>query len=335
MEDVQESAGAASSGIPAAVIAAMEEKGAELTKQRKKRSKPADLTTAEAMGTLQESLSQSGLHGSSEITSIDVRGDLVLTGGNDKKVVVFSGGKVAHTLSGHTKKVTTVAFHAQRESVAVSGSADKTVRVWSLETNKASAVIKGHTDAVTGVTLSAPGTHLVSVSADSTWAFSDIDQGKVVLSVAGPAPFSCAQFHPDGLILGTGLVDGVVRIWDVKSQQNVANFEGHKDQISSLCFSENGFYLATGAKDATVKIWDLRKLKNIHTITAPSAVHSVAFDHSGQYLAVGGEDLSVYMSKSWDRLATLKTPVGALRFGPSAHFIAASSARKLLFFKPE
>ena len=49
--------------------------------------------------------------------------------------------------------------------------------------------------------------------------------------------------------------------------------------------------MATGAKDATVKIWDLRKLKNIHTITAPSAVHSVAFDHSGQYLAVGGEDL--------------------------------------------
>lgn len=74
-----------------------------------------------------------------------------------------------------------------------------------------------------------------------------------------PFRYTCAAFHPDGLILGTG-AESLVRIWDVKSQANVASFEGHSGVVSCLSFSENGYYLATGSSDTTVKIWDLRKV---------------------------------------------------------------------------
>lgn len=76
------------------------------------------------------------------------------------------------------------------------------------------------------------------------WAFSDIKTGKVLMRVAageeGSRAATCAQFHPDGLIFGTGTQDSIIKIWDLKERQNVANFPGHNGPISTIAFSENG-----------------------------------------------------------------------------------------------
>lgn len=48
------------------------------------------------------------------------------------------------------------------------------------------------------------------------------------------SPLTCIMMHPDGFILATGTEDNLVRIWDLRTQKNVATFRGHKDQISAL-----------------------------------------------------------------------------------------------------
>src|SRR5262249_21502515 len=51
----------------------------------------------------------------------------------------------------------------------------------------------------------------------------------------------CVQFHPDGLILGTGTAAHRIRVWDIKTMSNVASFEGHKGKVVDISFSENGW----------------------------------------------------------------------------------------------
>jgi len=148
----------------------------------------------------------------------------------------------------------------------------------------------------------------------------------VMRTEGGAEGYTCAAFHPDGLLMATG-TDANVRVWDIKSQQNNATFEGHTAPVSCIAFSENGYYLATGSADATVKIFDLRKLKNIHTIDGGGVpVTSVAFDFSGQFVAVGGAGVSVYESKGWGKLKTFEAgAVTGLGFGKAASMVVAGT----------
>lgn len=204
-----------------------------------------------------------------------------MTGGNDKTAVVFNSAteQITATLKGHTKKISRVIFHPDEDSV-ITASSDATIRIWSVPLSQQVQFLKIHDSAVTGISLHPLGDYLLSCSADEHWAFSDIRTGKLLIKVSSgampatgegnasgtPSPLTCAQFHPDGLIFGTGTANSVIKIWDLKSKTNLANFPGHTGSITSMSFSENGYYLATSAEDSTVKLWDLRKLKNFKTL---------------------------------------------------------------------
>ena len=161
------------------------------------------------------------------------------------------------------------------EELVFSGSPDATIRVWGVAQAQCAAVLRAHQAAVTGLSLHATGDFLLSSGADTYWALSDIRIGRVLVKAqdqTNPQPLTCAQFHPDGLILGTGTTDAQVKIWELKERRNVANFASHSGPITALAFSENGYYLATAAEDGQVKLWDLRKLKNFKTLSAGEEV---------------------------------------------------------------
>ena len=62
------------------------------------------------------------------------------------------------------------------------------------------------------------------------------------------------QYHPDGLILATGVSTGLIQIWDMKTQSVVTNFNEHTDAIQALAFSENGYHMASAGLDGCVKL---------------------------------------------------------------------------------
>jgi len=334
-------------GMSDDVLQKLQEKATELTTERRKRGKklPEDLTSVDDIRAFRQVATHPGLHSASVpgILALDLQENdtsKAITGGADKNAVVFNkeNEQVVAILKGHTKKVTNVIYHPHEE-IGITASADSTVRVWSIPNSSCAYVIKAHDAAVTGLSLHATGDYVLTSSKDQHWAFSDIQTGKILCKSISDANSShgltCAEFHPDGLIFGTGTTDSVIKIWDLKERANVANFPGHSGPITAISFSENGYYLATSADDSVVKLWDLRKLKNFRTIKLDEAdeIRALSFDKSGNYLAVAGTNIQLYVVKQWDLLRTMTEHTGlvtSVKFGRNASFLASASLDRTL-----
>ncbi|KAL3812425.1 hypothetical protein ACJIZ3_013693 [Penstemon smallii] len=339
-------------GISSSIISELTDCNTALSQQRKKRQIPSTLAPVDAVERYSQ-ITVNPLHRTNKpgILSLDIQytKDIIATAGADSNVVVFDrpSGQVLSTLSGHSKKVTSVKFVAEGE-IVVSGSADKTVRVWqgSEDGNyECRQILKDHTAEVQAVTIHATNRYFVTASLDHTWCFYDLASGLCLTQVEDTSGssdgYTSAAFHPDGLILGTGTSEALVKIWDVKSQANVARFDGHVGPVTAISFSENGYFLATAAQDG-VKLWDLRKLRNFRTFTPYDEnipTQSVEFDHSGSYLALGGSDIRVYqvanVKSEWNCIKTFPDLSGtgkvtSVKFGPDAKYIAVGSMDRQL-----
>ena len=327
------------SGLSDEVIKALEAKAAVLTADRKKRGKgiPEEMAKPEDLKNYKALASHTGLHSASVpgLLALDIcpsDPSRIVTGGNDKNATVFDKNteQIVSVLKGHSKKVTSVVYHPNKENV-ITASPDSHIRVWNILESQTTKIVNAHEGPVTAISLHATGDYLLSTSTDEYWVFSNIETGQV-LTRAGdattPHALTTAEFHPDGVIFGTGTSDSLIKIWELKERSNVANFPGHSGQISAMAFSENGYYLATAADDSTVKLWDLRKLKNFKSILLDEGyqVKSLSFDQSGTYLAVAGTDVRVYISKQWENIKTFgdHTQVSTgVKFGENSSYIAS------------
>uniref|UniRef100_A0A1D1XIR0 Pre-mRNA-processing factor 19 n=1 Tax=Anthurium amnicola TaxID=1678845 RepID=A0A1D1XIR0_9ARAE len=328
-----------------------------LSAQRKKRQILPTLASVDLLDTFTQ-LSSHPLHKTSKpgILSVDIHPskEVIATGGVDATAVLFdrASGQILCTMTGHSKKVNSVKFVPEDE-LFVTGSSDKTVRLWQ-GANDGSYnclhILKDHTAEVQAVTVHATHKYFVSASLDNTWCFYDLASGLCLAQVgeaSGNEGFTSASFHPDGLILGTGTSEAAVKIWDVKSQSNVATFDGHLGPVTAVSFSENGYFLATAAIDG-VKLWDLRKLRNFRSFTpydSNTATNTVEFDFSGSYLALAGSDTRIFqvanVKLDWNCIKTLPDLSGSgkvmsVKFGPDAKYMVVGSMddRNLRIFGP-
>ena len=348
----------AKGGIPKATEAALEAHALELSKTRRKRVASPDLASVEQLSAyaVTDTLP---LHSSAQpgITGVALHpgreGDIIATSGADTTAVVFSraAGKKLAELKGHTKEVSSIAFVGS--DPLVTGALDSTVRVWRPKKGNdpaagysCAAVLQHHGAAVTAIAPHPLGQHCASTCVDGTWAFLDVAAGECLSHVGGDsgsahAGLNCASFHPDGLLLGTGSSDGVIRLWDVKTGTSPAAMTGHaaSSPVSSLSFSENGYHVASAGADG-VRVWDLRKQKCILHLEATSsgsdgATCSVCYDYSGFYLAMGttGGGVSVHATRnelarvaSWaPGTSGQASRVAALAWGPHAQFLAVGA----------
>ena len=188
------------------------------------------------------------------------------------------GGDADEALQGHTKGITSLAF-TQDGSRIVTGSYDKTIRVWCSRTGRAiGKPLLGHTRGVISVAVSPDGTRLASGSTDETVTVWDVATGKKVL---GPLrghtlwAVTSVAFSPNGALIASGSRDCTVRVWGALTGELVIGpLEGHTGGVNTVAFSPNGKQLASGSEDGSIIIWNVELGNSATSLAQPTPIGS-------------------------------------------------------------
>ncbi|KAL4290517.1 hypothetical protein GQ457_14G010150 [Hibiscus cannabinus] len=226
---------------------------------------------------------------------------LLITGGDDHKVNVWSIGKPTSLMSlcGHTSPVESLAFDSA-EVLVLAGSSTGGIKLWDLEETKMIRGLTGHKSNCTALEFHPFGEFFASGSMDTGLKVWDIRKKGCIHTYKGHTRgISMIRFTPDGRWVVSGGFDNVVKVWDLTAGKLLNEFKFHEGHIRTMDFHPLEFLLATGSADGTVKFWDLETFELIGS-TRPEAtgVRSIAFHPDGRTLFCGADDgLKVY---SWE-----------------------------------
>ena len=110
----------------------------------------------------------------------------------------------------------------------LTGSFDRTARLWDLASGQQVRVFEGHTGSIKSVAFSPDGSLVVTGSGDDTARLWDVTTGRVVCSFAGHGNAATAvAFSPDSNFVLTGSADKTARLWDAVTGKQIRSFDGH------------------------------------------------------------------------------------------------------------
>ncbi|KAM0789190.1 hypothetical protein ACM66B_000036 [Microbotryomycetes sp. NB124-2] len=205
------------------------------------------------------------------------------------------GDCVATVLSGHTDAITClqVAEDLPHPSfpVLMTGSWDRTVRIWNLETGKEVGVLVGHSRGIRALQFDA--LKLVTGSMDSTLKIWNWRTGECLRTLRGHRDaVICLTYDKQLLVSGSG--DSTIRVWDFGTGE-VQVLRGHSEWVNSVALwdsnadcgsdglkasggggssgegdlgapttnpeaarqSSKGKFLFSASDDSTIRVWDL------------------------------------------------------------------------------
>jgi WD40 repeat protein len=233
-----------------------------------------------------------------EICTLAVSGNgrRLAAAGWEKGIAVYeleeTGMIMCALLQGHSDVVYGVAL-SEDGRVAISGSWDQHVAVWSVDEGRWRHAKQDHQCGVTAVAINRSGTRGLSGDERGTVRFWDLETGECIGSVAGASSKIAVLAADASWQWGvSGGYDGRICIWDLTNGRLQAVLEGHTQPVRAAAISPDGGWLASGSEDQAVRLWDLHSGRCRGISAHPHAISCLAAH--GQRLVVGDGGGHVY-----------------------------------------
>ncbi|KAI8365095.1 WD40-repeat-containing domain protein [Blakeslea trispora] len=252
------------------------------------------------------------------VTCLQFDEDKIVSGATDAMINIYDTKDPTAPyaqLQGHAGGVWALQY---LKNTLVSGSIDRTVRVWDIQKRKCTHIFKGHTSTVR------------------------------CLQIVEPVMVN-GRLQPSQPLIVTGSRDFSIRVWTLPDVEQVRHDDepfvgegtnpwfkfllvGHSNPVRSI--AAHGNTLVSGSYDNTVAVWDLEKGRMIHRMEGhTSNVYSVVIDPIRQQCMSGSMDTTVYVwslvtGECLHKLDGHSNLVGLLGL-TSRHLVSASADRTL------
>ncbi|MFT5326609.1 MAG: serine/threonine protein kinase [Planctomycetaceae bacterium] len=235
---------------------------------------------------------------------------------------------------GHTGSISSLSISADGRRV-LSGSWDKTMRLWDAQTGESIREFHGHTEGIGGVALSPDGRRAASGAGhlyrDATLRIWDVDTGRSLHEFAGHAHnIMAVAWAPNGEFLITSSLDNTIRRWHPESDPQMtllgsarkADVNRWNGQVWAAAISPDSTRVLAGLRDHTIRLIDAQSGQQLLSLGGHTEqVRSVVFSQNGTQCLSGSLDGTVRL---WDlntgeTLFELHPDLGAINtaiFGP-------------------
>ncbi|KST69469.1 nSTAND1 domain-containing NTPase [Mastigocoleus testarum] len=248
-------------------------------------------------------------------------GEMIASSSWDKNVKIWTRkGQLLHTLtgdSGHKSSVYGISFSSD-SSLLASSSRDGTIKIWDTQTGTLKKTLTNQEFLqqqdyrVYSVDFHPKNNSILASSGYfdgnvNIW-YLDGDSNQSYTPVVLPEKHAdqvrAVKFSPNGRLLASAGMGGMIKIWDVENRKLFATIDTHSEYTYGIAFSSDSSIIAAANKDGSIKLWKLDEDVNNHGRAFKNPYKTLK-GHSGAANRVGlfstNKDKLIIVSSSDDK----------------------------------
>lgn len=207
----------------------------------------------------------------------------IVTG--DMNINMLSLNKMIYlkTFSGHKHWILSTIV-SDDDSLFITGSCDKLIKIWDHFTLQFQYELKGHTGDIWSLSLSSDNKLLVSGGEDKQVILWNLTSHEIIQKFSQNSPIYTVALTKNKKKIISGASDKTIYIWDIDTGKY--NTLTHNGMVRSLVLTNNDKYIVACGSNY-VKIWNLYKLNLIHELKHTDILISVVVSSDMKYIVSG------------------------------------------------
>lgn len=229
----------------------------------------------------------------------------------------FFGGHVC-SYKKHTDWVYTLTWSPNGERIASAGRGQG-ILIWDARNGTHYLTCGAPQDQINCIAWSPkPDSQYMAVAGkDKTVLVYNLIDGTEEASLKGhEQSVNVVVWSPDGQFLASGGDDAIVRIWDIKTRQQIGIYREHFSQssqkqiedrgVNTLTWSPDGTEIASAGGDRVVNVWKVKDLANVASYKNHThKINALAWSPDGALIASVDKSVHIWNAKTGENVRTL------------------------------